>query len=87
MVEEERILTVPLRITKSVPRTQRAKRAVKAIKEHVMMHMKAKEEDIWVDPKINEAVWSRGIQKPPKNIRVKVIRFEDELVEVSLPED
>ncbi len=87
MAEEERILTVPLRIAMTVPRTQRAKRAVKAIKEHVMRHMKAKTEDVWIDPKINEALWSRGMQKPPKKIRVRAIKFEDELVEVSLPEE
>jgi len=81
------IITVPLRIARSVPRTQRAKRAVKAIKDHVRRHMKAKIEDIWIDPKINEAVWSKGIQKPPSSIRVRAIRFEDELVEVSLPEE
>lgn len=87
MAEEERIITVPLRVAMTAPGTKRAKRAVKAIKEHVMRHMKAKTEDIWIDPKINEAIWARGIRKPPKRIRVRAIKFEDELVEVSLPEE
>ncbi len=86
MAEEERIITVPLRDAMVAPRTERAARAIKAIREHVMRHMKAKTEDVWIDPKINEAIWARGIQKPPKQIRVKAIKFEDELVEVSLPE-
>jgi large subunit ribosomal protein L31e len=51
-----------------------------------MRHMKAGPEDIWIDARVNEAVWARGIQKPPNKIRVKVIKFEDGLVEVSLPE-
>ena len=85
--EEERIMNVPLRITRTVPRTQRASRAIKAIREHVVRHMKAKTEDVWIDPKINEKVWARGIRNPPKKIRVKAIKFEDELVEVSLSEE
>jgi len=87
LAEEERILTVPLRDAMVAPRTQRAARAVKAIKAHVMRHMKAKHEDIWIDPKINEKIWARGMNKPPKRIRVRAIKFEDELVEVSLPEE
>lgn len=59
---------------------------MKAIKEYVMRHMKAGPEDIWIDARVNEAVWARGIEKPPNKIRVRVIKFEDGLVEVSLPE-
>jgi len=80
-------MTVPLRRARTVPRTQRAPRAVKAIREHVVQHMKAKIEDVWIDPQINELLWRRGRAKPPHSIRVKVIKFEDELVEVSLPEE
>ena len=85
--QEERILTVPLRVVRTVPRTQRAPRAIKAIREHVVQHMKARTEDVWIDPQINEILWRRGIGSPPHRIRVKVIKFEDELVEVSLPEE
>jgi large subunit ribosomal protein L31e len=85
--EEERIITVPLRVVRTVPRTKRAPRAIKAIREHVVRHLKAKTEDVWIDPQINEILWARGIEQPPKRIRVKVIKFEDELVEVSLPEE
>jgi len=85
--EEERIMTIPLRVVRTVPRTQRAPRAIKAIREHVVRHMKAKTEDVWIDPQINEQLWRRGIERPPHRIRVKVIKFEDELVEVSLPEE
>lgn len=102
MVEEvEKILTVPLNISRSIPRTKRAKRAITEIKEFVAKHMKAgdgltdeeKEEfvspldKVWIDSKLNEKIWSRGIQKPPAKIRVRAIRFEDGLIEVSLPEE
>jgi len=85
--QEERILIVPLRVVRTVPRTKRAPRAIKAIREHVVQHMKARTEDVWIDPQINEILWRRGIERPPHKIRVKVIKFEDELVEVSLPEE
>ena len=86
MAEEEEIFTIPLRKSRGVPRTQRASRAVQEIKEFVIRHMDALDENVWIDPRVNEVLWSRGRQKPPKKIKVRVIKFEDELVEVSLPE-
>lgn len=93
MVEEiERVFTVPLTVTKQVPRTKRAPRAIKEIKEFVRKHMEDKSssgerKDVWVDYRLNELIWSRGIENPPSKVRVKAIRFEDGLIEVSLPEE
>ena len=98
MVEElERIYTIPLTVTKQVPRTKRAPRAIKEIKEFVRKHMMEKtsvkaeddveQKDVWVDYRLNELIWSRGIESPPSKVRVKAIRFEDGLIEVSLPEE
>jgi large subunit ribosomal protein L31e len=85
--EEEYIFTIPLRITKSVPRTKRSPRAIKAIKDYVTKHMRVEEEDVWIDPRVNEVIWERGIQNPPKKLRVKALLLEEGEVEVSLPED
>lgn len=98
MVEEiERVFTIPLRVTKQVPRTKRAPRAIKEIKDFVRRHLaerptgeeepEEEPKDVWVDYRLNEYVWSRGIEHPPSKIRVKAIRFEDGLIEVSLPEE
>jgi len=87
MAEEEQILNIPLKITKTVPRTMKAEKAVAEIKDYVAKHMKAKLEDVWMDQRLNEAVWDHGMQKPPSKIRVKAVKFEDGLVEVSLPEE
>jgi large subunit ribosomal protein L31e len=97
MVEElERVFTIPLTVTKIVPKTKRAPRAIKEIKEYVRRHMmeKTSEEDeekdkkeVWLDYRLNELIWSRGIEHPPSRVRVKAIRFEDGLIEVSLPEE
>jgi large subunit ribosomal protein L31e len=87
MAEEEQIITIPLKVTKSAPRTKKAEKAVAEIRDHVAKHMKAKAEDVWIDQKLNERVWCHGMQKPPAKIRVKTVKFEDGLVEVSLPEE
>ncbi|MEM2943750.1 MAG: 50S ribosomal protein L31e [Methanomassiliicoccales archaeon] len=87
MDQEELILNIPLRLTKRVPRTQRAERAVKEIRQYVVRHLKATEENIWIDNRLNEVIWSRGIKKPPYRLKVKAVKFEDGLVELSLPED
>ena len=97
MVEElERVFTIPLTVTKVVPKTKRAPRAIKEIKEYVRKHMmeKTSEEDeekdkkeVWLDYRLNELIWSKGIEHPPRRVRVKAIRFEDGLIEVSLPEE
>lgn len=99
MVEElERIFTIPLTVTKVVPKTKRAPRAIKEIKDFIRQHMeektpsdeeeeKGKKRDIWIDNKLNELLWSEGIEHPPARVRVKAIRFEDGLIEVSLPEE
>ena len=95
MVEElERVFTVPLTVTRNVPKTKRAPRAIKEIKEFVRQHMidkgsdkEEQQKDVWIDFRLNELIWSRGIENPPRKVRVKAIRFEDGLIEVSLPEE
>lgn len=82
--EIERIITVPLRATKMAPRSKRALRAVKEVRESIARHMKADADKIWIDKALNEKIWERGIQKPPKKITVKAVKFDDGLVEVSL---
>jgi len=85
--EIERIYVVPLRRAfVRVPRSKRAERAVREIRDFVARHMKADVAKVWLDTPVNEAVWARGIEKPPARVRVKVIKFEDGVVEVSLPE-
>lgn len=83
--EEERVYTIPLRKTFSkVPRTRRAPKAIKTIRSYVCRHMKAEPDDVWIDPILSEHVWSRGREKPPGKVRIRAIKFEDGIVEVSL---
>ncbi|MGE0015345.1 MAG: 50S ribosomal protein L31e [Candidatus Methanomethylophilaceae archaeon] len=84
--EIERIIIIPLRATKQAPRTKRAKRAVKEVREHVMRHMKVDEEHVWMDTALNEKLWENGIRNPPSKVAVKATKFDDGLVEVTLAE-
>jgi large subunit ribosomal protein L31e len=85
--EEERIYTVPLRITKGTPRSKRSEHAVRELKRFIAKHMKGDIKNVWLDEPVNRKLWSAGIEKPPSKIRVKAIKFEDDLIEVSIPEE
>ena len=70
MILEERIYTIPLRKAFRAPRGKRAKKAISIIREFLKRHTKTKE--VVIHESINKAVWARGIQKPPRKIRVRV---------------
>ncbi|MEF8873296.1 MAG: 50S ribosomal protein L31e [Candidatus Thermoplasmatota archaeon] len=84
---EERIMDIPLREAKRSPSSKRASRAMKLVREHVANNMNVPQEDVWIDSSTNEEIWSRGIKKPPSKIKVKAIKFEDGIVEVSIPRE
>jgi large subunit ribosomal protein L31e len=85
--ELEREFIVPLRASKHQPsRRRRAGHALLTVRRFISRHMKGAEEDVWVDPRLNEFIWRRGIQHIPSKVRVKAIRFEDGLIEVDLME-
>ncbi len=83
--EEERIMVVPLRAAWAASQTKRTPRAIKAIREHVQRHLKP--DRIFIDDVLNEYLWKRGREHPPRRIRIKAIKFEDGSAVVSLPED
>ena len=80
--------TVPLRAAWACQRTKRAKRAIETLKKFVARHMKVQEdEEIWIDQSVNEAIWARGIQKPPRRVHVIVDRVDgDDRIQVLLDE-
>ena len=85
---ETKEMTIPLRAAWNVPRTNRAKRAMAEVKNHVAQHMKKTEdEDILIDASVYHAIWSRGMQHPPRKIRVICTREEGFPLEVKLLDD
>jgi len=83
--ELEREYVIPLRASQHQPsRRRRAGHAVETVRRFVVRQMKGKPEDVWIDPRLNEHIWERGVQHIPSFVRVKAIRFEDGLIEVDL---
>jgi large subunit ribosomal protein L31e len=78
---EEKIYTIPLRkaLRKSIKK--RAPYCMKIIREFLITHTKT--ENVMIGKHLNEAVWKRGRQKPPKRVRVKVIK-EDNIIKAEL---
>lgn len=85
--QDERILNIPLAQVKKTPATKRASLAMREVREFVSNHMDVPPEDVWIDSSTNEKIWSRGMKKPPSKIKVRAIKFEDGIVEVSIPRD
>jgi large subunit ribosomal protein L31e len=81
----ERIYTVPLGRAWIAPRYRRAEKAVTVLRTFVERHMKPS--SVVIDTKVNEAIWSRGIEKPPRRIRVRMAKDDDGVVTVTLAEE
>ncbi|MEM1514521.1 MAG: 50S ribosomal protein L31e [Candidatus Bathyarchaeia archaeon] len=81
---EERIYTVPLGKAWIRSRTKRAPRAIYLLRAFIKRHMKIEEDSIRISNDVNEKIWSRGIQKPPRKIRVKVTKDKEGFVTVHL---
>ena len=79
--ELERIYTVPLWRAWLTPRHRRTERAINVIKEFAQHHMKS--DKIKFSEEVNESMWSKGIQNPPRRITVKMARDADGVVTIS----
>ena len=74
----ERVYTIPFYPKlNSTPRTKRAPRAMRLIKEFLSRHLKS--DDIIVAEEVNEY-----IQKPPRKITVRAVKSDDDVIEVFL---
>jgi len=84
----EREYIVPLRRGwLKVPKYKRANKAVKTLKEFIAKHMKIYDRDlrkIKIDILLNNEIRFRGMKKPPAKIKVKAVKFDDDIVRVEL---
>src|SRR3989304_5584071 len=88
---KEREFIIPLRRKfKKTASYRRAPKAIRAIKEFLVRHMKIYDRNlkkIKLDRYLNEFVWTRGIKNPPAKIKIKVVIDGDfiraELAELS----
>jgi len=84
--EIERIYVIPLRKVKIGRSSLAAPRAVKEVRSFLTKHMKVDSDDVWIDDSLNRELWSRGKFKIPSKIRVRAVKFEDGVVEATIPE-
>jgi large subunit ribosomal protein L31e len=94
-IVEEKTYTIPLGKALIMPPRKRAPRAMRMIRAYIVKHMKipsrAEEEDeeapsVRITNEINECVWGRGIEKPPRKIRVRATKDREGNVTVHLVE-
>jgi large subunit ribosomal protein L31e len=96
-IVEERFYTIPLSRALVRPPKKRAPRAIQLIKEFVNRHMKiamkvTEEEEeeelpqLIISQEVNEKIWGRGIEKPPRKIKTRITKDKDGNVTVYLAE-
>ena len=78
----ERIYTIPLGDIYDIVRQKRGKRAVKFVREFAVRHMKAAEAKISAG--VNDLILRDGIQKPPRRIKVRIVKGDDQVAKVWL---
>ena len=79
---DERIYIIPLAKARKGPRNKRAKKAIRYLKEYMTRHFKP--ESLIITQEVNQAIWQRGIQKPPRKLKVRATKNIDGLVVVYL---
>ena len=93
-IVEEKFYTIPLRKAWISQRKKRAPRAMRIIRSFVEKHMKIRSEAVGeeeaeflvISNAVNERVWSRGIEKPPRKIRVRAVKDKEGVITVHLAE-
>ncbi|MGD0159286.1 MAG: 50S ribosomal protein L31e [Candidatus Bathyarchaeia archaeon] len=96
-IVEERIYTIPLGKAWIMPPRKRTPRAMRMIRAFITKHMKlgAKKEEeeeeeelpkLIISNEVNERVWTRGVEKPPRKIRVRAAKDKDGNITVYLAE-
>jgi large subunit ribosomal protein L31e len=87
LAEKEVEMTISLREAVYTSRKRRSSAAVSLLKNKVSRFAKVPLENVWIDDSVNRFIWKRGIEKPPRKMRVKIIKLEeDNSAEVLLPD-
>ena len=68
-----------------MPRPKRANKAIRLIREYVSRHLRVS--NVKISNRVNEEIWKRNREKPPRRIKVKIVRIDEDTAEVLLPEE
>jgi large subunit ribosomal protein L31e len=79
--ENTRIYTVNLAKAWDTPKYRRTDRVINIIKEFTQHHMQTNK--VKIDQDLNRHIWSRGKRNPPRKIRLRMIKEDNDTVVVS----
>jgi len=93
-IVEEKFYTIPLGRAWISPRKKRAPRAMRILKSFVRKHMKLRNEaegeeeaeKLVISNEVNERIWGRGIEKPPRKLKVRAVRDKEGIITIYLAE-
>lgn len=94
-IAEEKVYTIPLAKAWIAPKNKRATRAIRLIRAFIVKHMKLKlemgedeeeAERLVISEGVNRRIWNRGIEKPPRRIRVRAVKDKEGTVTLYLAE-
>lgn len=80
-----RIYTINFSKAWLTPKHKRTDRVINMIIEFAIRHMKSSQ--IKLDQELNRYIWQKGKTNPPRKVRVRIVKDEDDQVLVSLYED
>ena len=86
--KREMVYVIPLGRVYWGRRTNRAARAIKLIRRFIARHFGVDPSKVKIYNEVNEYVWSRSIEKPPRRIKVRAVKDpETGIVKVMLAHD
>jgi large subunit ribosomal protein L31e len=72
--KKEAIYTIPVYRVYWGRRTNRAARAIRFIRKFIARHFGVDEKDVIIHNNVNEYIWSRSIERPPRRVTVKAVK-------------
>ena len=80
-----RVYTINLGKAWLTPRYRRTDRVINMVREFAIKNMKS--DEVKIDQDLSRHIWARGKTNPPRKVRVKMVKDEDDIVTVSLYEE
>src|SRR2546428_8672403 len=84
-IVEEKFYDLNLRRIWTAPREKRTPRAVRYVRQYAAQRMKT--DKVSLSEETNSLLWNRGISKPPRKIRIRVVKDKEGKVIVFPVED
>ncbi len=74
-IVEEKFYDLNLRRIWTAPREKRTPRAVRYVRQYAAQRMKT--DKVSLSEETNSLLWNRGISKPPRKIRIRVVKDKE----------